>query len=229
MLKYPLTIFYVLLFLNGWGQNNKFLFIESSDRQPFYLKEGDRIYSSTSVGYLLKRVSEYDTLDCVVGFPRDRWKRTRYRLPISYRDNYFQWMQVDTGTWAMYDRISGKWIQAENEKSGRGELAEDALSLDSLAFLLEAEKVADVSVESETEIRVSNKQQLRINNEEGFLMKLKDPEAVDEVIIWIPIDERKILKRENGEELKWQVWIVEEEARAAFELELRKNTKQQIQ
>jgi hypothetical protein len=103
------------------------------------------------------------------------------------------------------------------------------LSLDSLAFLLEAEKVADVSVESETEIRVPNKQPLKINNEVGFLMKLKDPEAVDEVIIWIPIDERKILKRENGEELRWQGWIIEEEARAAFELELRKNTKQQIQ
>jgi hypothetical protein len=229
MSKYLLTIFYVLVCLSGWGQTSKFLFVESTDRQPFYLKEGNRVYSSTSVGYLLKRVSEYDTLECVVGFPRDRWKRMRYRLPMSYRDNYFQWMQVDTGTWAMYDRISGKWIQAEDDKSGSVEISEDALSLDSLAFLLENEKSKHVSVEIETETKALKKQQLKLNNEEGFLMIVMEPDGLETVIIWIPNDERKILKRENGEEQRWSGWIQEEQAREAFEMELRKNTKHQVQ
>jgi hypothetical protein len=138
-------------------------------------------------------------------------------------------MQVDTGTWAMYDRISGKWIRAEDDNSQRADTAEDALSLEALSFLLETEKGKKEAVESETGFNAQKNQRLRINNEEGFLMKLEEPGGVDEVMIWIPIDERKVLKRENGEEVRWRVWIAEEEARAAFEMELRKNTKQQVQ
>jgi hypothetical protein len=212
-------IFLVLYAQAGIAQQHGFVYLEASNRQPFYVLQGGQVFSSTPNGYLLMRSKERDTLDISIGFPRERWKRKRFRVPVTGQDNYWQWLQVDTGSWALYDKMRGKWMQEEiagdAEKVG---LASDSLSTDVFARWLEGER--DVKKTEKQSVKIEmEKDQRGVELDLGWLMRYED--SGDTVWVWMPLDESQILKSGLKDDVQWRVWYEEALLERAWEAELR--------
>lgn len=224
MQKVIVFIFLVLHAHVGIAQQQGFIYLESSNRQPFYLLQGGQVFSSTSNGYMLIRSKERDTLDISIGFPRERWKRKRYRVPVSGQDNYWQWLQVDTGHWALYDRLRGKWMQEElgvddeKEKS-----ASDSLSTEGFALWLEGEREVGKN-EKKSIVTEGEKEQRGVELELGWLMRYED--SGDTVWVWMPLDESQTMKFGLKEDAQWRIWYEDALRERAWEAELRQQVNQ---
>jgi hypothetical protein len=213
---------FILLFLNAQvstAQQQGFIYLESSNKQPFFVLQGGQLFSSTPSGYLLMRSKERDTLDISIGFPRDRWNRKRFRVPVSRQDNYWQWLQVDTGSWALYDKRAGKWMQeAVLGVAKEGESGSDSLSTEGFALWLEGDRDKPKD-EKKIIVTEAERGSRGVELDFGWLMYYED--SGDTVWVWMPQDERKILKQGLKEEIEWREWYDEAMRERAWEAELR--------
>jgi hypothetical protein len=213
-------ILLIAAMLSVRAQQKGFVFLEASNRQPFYVLHAGQVYSSSSNGYLLMNPGVRDTIDCIIGFPRERWKRKRYRVPVISQDCYWQWMQVDSGHWALYDRVGGRWVREEAEKINGAESEEtEGMSLDALSDWLEKPATSELVAMKTNQKRESTESRW-MSLEQGWLTRYED--AGDSVWVWLPKEEGKIMRRELGEEKRWVQWTEEDRQERDWEAELRR-------
>lgn len=217
-------IFLVLYAQAVMSQQQGFIYLEASNRQPFFVLQGGQVFSSTPNGYMLMKSMERDTLDFTIGFPRDRWKRKRFRVTVKGQDNYWQWLQVDTGRWALYDKSEGKWIQEEfGADAERVASVSDSLSTEGFALWLEGER--DVKKTEKQSVAIEmEKEQRGVELDLGWLMRYEN--SGDTVWVWMPLDETQILKRGLKEDLQWRNWYEEALLERAWEAELQQQVNQ---
>ena len=85
------------------SQDYHFIYIQSENKQPFYLRTKEKVYSSTESGYLIIPKLESKRLIFTVGFPKNIWPPSDYQLDIELKDLGFQLKKVDSLQWALYD------------------------------------------------------------------------------------------------------------------------------
>ena len=85
------------------SQQTHFIYIQSEDRQPFYVRLKEKIISSTESGYLFVPKLEQGQLNFTLGFPKNAWPSSSYSLEIENKDLGFQLKKVDDHTWALYN------------------------------------------------------------------------------------------------------------------------------
>jgi hypothetical protein len=85
------------------SQEHHFIYIQSENKQPFYLRTKEKVYSSTETGYLIIPKLESKRLIFTVGFPKNIWTPSDYQLDIEFKDLGFQLKKVDSLQWALYD------------------------------------------------------------------------------------------------------------------------------
>lgn len=85
------------------AQENRFLYIQTEDGQPFYLKTAAAHHSSTISGFLILPRLQDTALDFVIGFPRDMYPAHGFRLSTSGRDRGMVLKRQEDGRWALVD------------------------------------------------------------------------------------------------------------------------------
>lgn len=85
------------------SQQTHFIYIQSEDKQPFYLRLKEKIISSSESGYLIAPKLEQGQLNFTLGFPKNAWPSSSYSLEIENKDLGFQLKKVDDLTWALYN------------------------------------------------------------------------------------------------------------------------------
>lgn len=106
--------FFLILFSLGTvlasAQKQYFVFIQTQNKQPFYVRYQNEIFSSTEIGYVVIPKIKTDSIDIVIGFPRKLGGGIKYRLAIDRKDRGFVIRQLDTSLWAMYDIENMKMV-----------------------------------------------------------------------------------------------------------------------
>lgn len=64
------------------GQDHHFLYVQSEDGQPFYIKMNEQLFSSTASGYAIISKLERGAYNIIIGFPRDRYPEEEFRIII---------------------------------------------------------------------------------------------------------------------------------------------------
>ena len=83
-----------------------YVFIEADGQQPFYVKKGDTLYSSSSSGFLIiPKVAKGD-LHFVVGFPKGIYPEASFDIQEVNRDRGFHLKLFDGKGWGLFDRTS---------------------------------------------------------------------------------------------------------------------------
>jgi hypothetical protein len=85
------------------SQQTHFIYIQSEDKQPFYIRFKEKIISSSESGYLIAPKLEQGQLNFTLGFPKNAWPSSSYSLEIESKDLGFQLKKVDELTWALYN------------------------------------------------------------------------------------------------------------------------------
>jgi hypothetical protein len=82
-----------LLFILTWlvmgasgAQDRFFLYFESGDHSPFYIKMGDKVYSSVAPGYLILPGFTSGTYNMIIGTLAEQKKESRFSIRVNDRD-----------------------------------------------------------------------------------------------------------------------------------------------
>jgi len=78
--------FCLLISLNIQAQQNHFVYIQTDNKQPFYVKFDKKIYSSSASGYLIVSKLKAGFYTFAVGFPKNEWAEQNIRFVVQEKD-----------------------------------------------------------------------------------------------------------------------------------------------
>lgn len=98
-----LLLINLLLFSSAFSQSKHFLYFETQNRQPFFARIKDKVYSSTESGYLIIPQLTEATYLITIGFPKNILPAHKYNIKIQDKDLSYRLEVKDSVLWDVYD------------------------------------------------------------------------------------------------------------------------------
>jgi hypothetical protein len=105
----------------GMAQKVYFLYFQSEPRQPFYLKMGEKIYSSTEAGYLILANLHDSTYNFSIGFAGNKTPEQRYKVSINRVDHGYLIKEFAGKGWGLFD-LQTMSVQMNNQDLSKTEV-----------------------------------------------------------------------------------------------------------
>lgn len=97
------------------AQQQHFIYIQSDDRQPFYVKLDSKLISSTSSGYaIIPKVSKSD-VDIQIGFPKNEFPLQKLALNVT-GDVGYNLKNFGSGKWGLFNLQTMQIVYAGDKK-----------------------------------------------------------------------------------------------------------------
>lgn len=96
-------IFFLSLFLSARAQQYHFIYIQTENRQPFYVKLNDRIFSSSTSGYVIIPKLVDSTYKFTIGFPKNEWPSQNAEIIINAKDEGFLFKNFGEKGWGLFN------------------------------------------------------------------------------------------------------------------------------
>ncbi|HEY0678742.1 MAG TPA: DUF4476 domain-containing protein [Chitinophagaceae bacterium] len=116
-MKAILLIFTLGCALNGFAQQEYFAFIQSEKQQVFYVRSGEKNYSSSSIGYAIVPHLRDSTYKFAIGFPRNQFPEQEFTVRISRKDRGFELKNLGEKGWVLFDIQSMELISPARNNS----------------------------------------------------------------------------------------------------------------
>lgn len=94
-----------------------FIYIETNNNKPFYVRYHKEIFSSTELGYLVIPKIIEDSVEVSIGFPQKYGTAIKYKLEVKQKDRGYLLKQLDTALWALYDMDQWRLVMPEEAPS----------------------------------------------------------------------------------------------------------------
>lgn len=99
-----LLIFLILVTSSlAFSQKNYFIYLQSENDQPFFVKLGDKIHSSSVSGYLILSKLRDSSYTLSIGFPQNRFPEQRFTVEIKGKDRGFLLKNFGEKGWGLFD------------------------------------------------------------------------------------------------------------------------------
>jgi hypothetical protein len=85
------------------AQQNYFVYVQTDNKQPFYIKMKDKIMSSSAAGYLVIPKLTTGTYAFTVGFPKDQWVQQSFNIAIGTNDAGYLLKNFGDKGWGLYN------------------------------------------------------------------------------------------------------------------------------
>ena len=100
---YLLLFVFTLMGLHAFSQLNHFIYLQTDNQQPFYIKYNNRIYSSSAAGYLIIAKLKDGPFDFAIGFPKSDLPELQFQSVIEKIDKGYLIKNFGDKGWALYD------------------------------------------------------------------------------------------------------------------------------
>ena len=117
MKKLLLLPFFCLLFAAAGAQRVYFIYLQTDGGQPFFVRMGDKVFSSTAAGYLILSNLKDSTYTFNLGFPGTTGSEGQFTVAVSGRDKGFGVKNID-GTLALFDLQNLSLIKSGGRTGG---------------------------------------------------------------------------------------------------------------
>lgn len=111
-------IWILLLTCSVWAaqaQTSHFIYIQSDNKQPFYIKLNNKVQSSSSYGYIILSKLPQGKVNFVVGFPKDEFPEQTFSCIIDKdKDKGYLLKMFEGKGWALYDLQELNFTYASN-------------------------------------------------------------------------------------------------------------------
>jgi len=94
-----------------------YIFIEADGQQPFYLKQGNTMVSSSASGFLIIPKIMASEMEFSIGFPKNIYPEVSFYINGTDRDRGFQLKLMEGQGWSLFDRTSLEVIKGEVPKA----------------------------------------------------------------------------------------------------------------
>ncbi len=85
------------------AQQNYFVYLQTDNKQPFYVKMNDKLLSSSASGYLVIPKLTEGNYPITVGFPKDQWPSQSFNLQIDKTDVGYILKNFNEKGWGLYN------------------------------------------------------------------------------------------------------------------------------
>jgi hypothetical protein len=85
------------------SQHHHFFYIQSDQQQPFYIKLGNEVMSSSSAGFLIIPKLKDSAFDMIVGFPKDQFPEYRFKIAQVKKDRGMNLKNFGDKGWGLFD------------------------------------------------------------------------------------------------------------------------------
>ena len=111
-MKFLFVVVFTCFFVHhSVGQKNHFVYVQSENKQPFYIKISDVVYSSSSAGYaIIPKLTKNDYL-FTIGFPKNQWPQVQIMVPV-LDDAGFELKNLPGKGWSLYNMQSMTFLNS---------------------------------------------------------------------------------------------------------------------
>lgn len=96
-------VFFIILSGAAKGQQNHFIYIQTENKQPFYVKLDNKIYSSTLSGYLILPKLKEGNYGLAIGFPKSEWTEQSITCTLDNNDAGFLLKNFADKGWGLFN------------------------------------------------------------------------------------------------------------------------------
>lgn len=152
-IAFALSLFFVSC-TTALAQKGYFLFIQSEGRQPFYVRLGDRTFSSTVGGHVIIPELRDSSYRVTVGFPRNQFPEQQYSVMFNQSDLALDLKKAaGENGWKLFNTQTSEWLPARQDFTGTQEQVWGERKKDNGFAALMAAVVNDSSVLYTTVVR----------------------------------------------------------------------------
>src|ERR1700712_3957083 len=103
-MKYFITVFFLFIFLSSVvAQEKHFVFIQSDNKQPFYVSLNGKLYSSTASGYVIIPKLADGNYNFTVGFAQNAFPEQTFTTAIQNKDLGFELKNFGDKGWGLFN------------------------------------------------------------------------------------------------------------------------------
>lgn len=124
-MKFLLALIFTLVLGSVHAQQNHFIYIQSDNRQAFYVKQDKKIMSSTQAGYLIIPKLKTGSYDFFIGFPKDEWPEQKINCTVGEADLGFQLKNLGEKGWGLFNFQTMELLLADNSYKKDSALAQE--------------------------------------------------------------------------------------------------------
>lgn len=97
------VMFCFALSTQAFTQLNHFIYLQTDNQKPFYLKYNNRIFSSSATGYLILSKLKDGKIDLTIGFPKSDLSEQMFQCTIDNADRGYLIKNFNEKGWGLYD------------------------------------------------------------------------------------------------------------------------------
>lgn len=113
-MKFLLAPIFTLILGSVHAQQNHFIYIQSDNRQAFYVKQDKKIMSSTQAGYLIIPKLKTGNYDFFIGFPKNEWPEQKISCTVGETDLGYQLKNLGEKGWGLFNFQTMELLLADN-------------------------------------------------------------------------------------------------------------------
>lgn len=110
--------------LAGFSQRLYFVYLQSEEAQPFFLKMNEQVYSSNSSGYLILSKLGDSVYTFSVGFPQNKWPEQVFSVIVGGKDKGFLLKNISDKNWSLMD------LQTEQQIDGQASVKQRSVKIE---------------------------------------------------------------------------------------------------
>lgn len=110
-----LTFFFIglLISINLKAQQNHFIYLQTDNKQPFYLKLNKQVYSSSLSGYLIVPKLKTGVYSLLIGFPKNEWPEQNIHCAVEDKDYGYLLKIFEDKRWGLFNLQSMNILMAD--------------------------------------------------------------------------------------------------------------------
>ncbi|HMI77384.1 MAG TPA: hypothetical protein VK484_01255, partial [Ferruginibacter sp.] len=114
--KPAFLLFLFLLFSSGLiAQQNRFIYIQTENKQGFYVKLDKKLFSSSASGYLIIPKLKDGTYELFIGFPKNEWPEQKVTCTINKTDAGFMLKNFGEKGWGLFNLQTMQVLMSEKK------------------------------------------------------------------------------------------------------------------
>lgn len=103
MKRFVLSLLILVSFSSAFSQKLYFIYLQSDNDQPFFLKMNDKIHSSSNTGYLILPRLHDSSYNFTVGFPQNKFPEQKFLIDIKGKDRGYLLKNFGEKGWGLFD------------------------------------------------------------------------------------------------------------------------------
>ncbi|MEO6732589.1 MAG: DUF4476 domain-containing protein [Ferruginibacter sp.] len=111
-LHFGFLVLFLFSLAGASAQQNHFIYIQTENKQPFYVKLDNKLYSSTTSGYVVIPKLKEGEYNLSVGFPKSEWIEQSMVCRVNKNDLGYILKNIASKGWALYDLQTSNLIMA---------------------------------------------------------------------------------------------------------------------